>query len=125
MTYLLIAEKIKRRSLIFLFTDMFQVATDQEKLFEALQHLKYNKHEVILFHVFDKDKELKFDYENKMKCSRWLGVGLHVVFMVNFICLVFPSTCDDDIHWVQQLYFVAHCLTYQHQNLQFEPTNFG
>ena len=49
----LIAEKIKRRSLIFLFTDMFQTETDDEKLFDALRHLKHNKHEVILFHLLD------------------------------------------------------------------------
>ena len=61
----LIAEKIHRRSMIFLFTDMFQTSTDQVKLFEALRHLKYNKHEVILFHVFDKNKELTFDFDNK------------------------------------------------------------
>jgi len=67
-TYLhLIAEKIHRRSMIFLFTDMFQTSTDQVKLFEALRHLKYNKHEVILFHVFDKNKELAFDFDNKPK----------------------------------------------------------
>lgn len=62
-----IAEKIHRRSLIFLFTDMFQDAVIDEKLFEALQHLKYNKHEVILFHVFDSEKELAFDFDNKPK----------------------------------------------------------
>ncbi len=62
-----IAEKIHRRSLIFLFTDMFQTATDEVKLFEALQHLKHNKHEVILFHVIDKAKELAFDFDNKPK----------------------------------------------------------
>ena len=62
-----IAEKIHRRSMIFLFTDMFQTLEDQTKLFEALRHLKYNKHEVILFHVLDKDKELKFDFDNKPK----------------------------------------------------------
>ena len=62
-----IAEKIHRRSLIFLFTDMFQTKTDEVKLFEALRHLKYNKHEVILFHVFDKLKELNFNFENKPK----------------------------------------------------------
>ena len=59
-----IAENIHRRSLIFLFTDMFQTATDDTKLFEALQHLKYNKHEVVLFHVFDKEKEFAFDFDN-------------------------------------------------------------
>ncbi len=61
----LIAEKMKRRSLVFLFSDMFQDSLEEEKLFEALQHLKYNKHEVILFHTIDKSKELHFDYDNK------------------------------------------------------------
>ena len=62
-----IAEKIHRRSMIFLFTDMFQTSEDESRLFEALRHLKYNKHEVILFHVFDKEKELTFDFDNKPK----------------------------------------------------------
>lgn len=62
-----IAEKIHRRSMIFLFTDMFQTVEDEVKIFEALRHLKYNKHEVIFFHVFDKAKELEFDFDNKPK----------------------------------------------------------
>tara|TARA_B110000211_G_scaffold115537_1_gene133764 strand:+ start:213 stop:1136 length:924 start_codon:yes stop_codon:yes gene_type:complete len=62
-----IAEKIHRRSLIFLFTDMFQSNTHQEELFEALRHLKYNKHEVVLFHTFDGETEFKFDFDNSPK----------------------------------------------------------
>ncbi|TXE09671.1 DUF58 domain-containing protein [Seonamhaeicola algicola] len=62
-----IAEKIHRRSMIFLFTDMFQTAEDDVKLFEALRHLKYNKHEVVLFHVFDKEKEFAFNFDNTPK----------------------------------------------------------
>jgi uncharacterized protein (DUF58 family) len=62
-----IAEKIHRRSMIFLFTDMFQSDIDDNKLFDALRHLKYNKHDVILFHVFDKEKELSFNFDNKPK----------------------------------------------------------
>ena len=62
-----IAEKIHKRSMIFLFTDMFQTTENESKLFEALRHLKYNKHEVILFHVFDKEKELHFNFDNKPK----------------------------------------------------------
>lgn len=61
----LIAEKMKRRSLVFLFSDMFQDSLEEEKLFEALQHLKYNKHEVVLFHTIDKSKEVNFDFDNK------------------------------------------------------------
>ncbi|RNC87759.1 MAG: DUF58 domain-containing protein [Winogradskyella sp.] len=62
-----IAEKIHRRSLIFVFTDMFQTSENDEKLFEALRHLKHNKHEVVLFHVFDKSKELTFGFDNRPK----------------------------------------------------------
>ncbi|HEY0046785.1 MAG TPA: DUF58 domain-containing protein [Flavobacterium sp.] len=58
-----IAEKMHRRSLIILFTDMFQLG-DDEKLFNALQHLKHNKHKVVLFHVVDNETELKFNFDN-------------------------------------------------------------
>ena len=73
-----IAEKIKRRSLIFLFTDMFQSDQEEEKLFEALQHLKYNKHEVILFHTYDKEKEIEFDFNNRPKRFVDLETGEHL-----------------------------------------------
>ena len=62
-----IAEKIHRRSLIFLFTDMLQTTSDKEGLFDALRHLKYNKHEVVLFHTYDKKHELDFDFGNTPK----------------------------------------------------------
>ncbi|MFT6699183.1 MAG: hypothetical protein ACJAVD_000674 [Porticoccaceae bacterium] len=62
-----IAEKIHRRSLIFLFTDMFQTSKEDEALFEALRHLKYNKHEVVLFHTYDGKTELNFNFDNSPK----------------------------------------------------------
>ena len=46
---------------------MFQTKTNEQKLFEALRHLKHNKHEVVLFHVFDSEKELIFNFDNKPK----------------------------------------------------------
>ncbi len=73
-----IAENIHRRSLIFLFTDMFQTSEDEVKLFEALRHLKYNKHEVVLFHVFDKEKELNFDFDNRPKRFIDVETGEHI-----------------------------------------------
>lgn len=62
-----IAEKIHRRSLIFLFTDMLQADKKEEELFAALRHLKYNKHEVVLFHTYDGKHELNFDFDNTPK----------------------------------------------------------
>ncbi|WP_299670370.1 DUF58 domain-containing protein [uncultured Polaribacter sp.] len=62
-----IAEKIHRRSLIFVFTDMFQTTKDNESLFEALRHLKFNKHEVVLFHTCDGKTEINFNFDNAPK----------------------------------------------------------
>ena len=73
-----IAEKLKRRSLIFIFTDMFQEDKDEKELFEALKHLKYNKHEVVLFHVIDKEKELNFDFDNTPKRFVDVETGSHI-----------------------------------------------
>jgi uncharacterized protein (DUF58 family) len=61
-----IAERLHKRSLVVLFSDMINTHQgDQEKVFNALQHLKYNKHEVILFHVVDKKQELDFGFDNR------------------------------------------------------------
>lgn len=62
-----ISEKVHKRSLIFLFTDMFQYSEEEKDLFEALRHLKYNNHEVVLFHTYDGKLELDFDFENSPK----------------------------------------------------------
>ncbi len=60
-----IADTIHKRSLVLIFSDMFDSAEDNELLFSALQHLKFAKHEVILFHVTDKKHELDFEFENR------------------------------------------------------------
>lgn len=60
-----IAEKIHKRSLVVIFSDMFDADADTEELFKALQHLKHNKHEVIVFHVMDNDTELSFNFEDR------------------------------------------------------------
>lgn len=60
-----IAENVHKRSLIMIFSDMLENVQESPEIFSALQHLRYNKHEVILFHVTDKRKELDFEFENK------------------------------------------------------------
>lgn len=60
-----IADQMHKRSLIVVFSDMMDGPEHIEDLFSALQHLRYNKHEVILFHIVDGQKELVFEYENR------------------------------------------------------------
>jgi uncharacterized protein (DUF58 family) len=59
------AEKIHKRSLVIIFSDMFDGHEDTDELFKALQHLKHNKHEVIVFHVMDYETELQFNFEDR------------------------------------------------------------
>lgn len=70
----LLAEQLHRRSLVVIFTDAFsnpdnsdnqaiRQSSNQEDLFDALRHLRHNKHEVILFHTFHRAHELQLDYD--------------------------------------------------------------
>ncbi len=61
----LVAEQLHRRSLVVLFTDAFVRPDEQEPLFDALRHLRHNKHEVILFHTFDRSHELELGYDTR------------------------------------------------------------
>ncbi|QNL20796.1 DUF58 domain-containing protein [Hyphobacterium sp. CCMP332] len=56
------AEKAKPRSLIIIFSDFLAEFDNMSELFNALSHLRYKQHEVIVFDVFDKEKELELDY---------------------------------------------------------------
>lgn len=58
------AERIHRRSMIILFSDMFD-QHPKDDLFRALQHLKFNKHEVIVFHTSHHGYEKDFEFEDR------------------------------------------------------------
>lgn len=59
-----IAERLHRRSMVIIFSDMFE-HEEMDVIFDSLLHLKHNKHEVVLFHVVDKNLEIDFEYENR------------------------------------------------------------
>jgi len=60
-----LSDMVHKRSLIIIFSDMMDNSEREDELFSALQHMKHNKHEVILFHVVDKKQELDFEFENR------------------------------------------------------------
>lgn len=60
-----IARKIQKRSLVVIFSDMFENSEHEEALFPALQHLRHNLHEVLLFHITDRKTELAFEFEDR------------------------------------------------------------
>jgi uncharacterized protein (DUF58 family) len=92
-----IAEKIHRRSLIFVFTDMFQPNKDNDTLFDALKHLKFNKHEVVLFHTYDGETEFNFNFDNSPKKF----VDLETMEEVN----IYPENVQDKYKESVENYF--------------------
>lgn len=79
-----LADTIHKRSLIVLFTDMFS-NSNSEELFSALQHLRYNKHEIILFHVKDKRMEENFEFSNRPHIFVDMESGREIKFSPNEI----------------------------------------
>jgi uncharacterized protein (DUF58 family) len=57
------AERIKRRGLVVLFSDLFD---DPEKVLNGLKHFRHRGHEMVLFHILD-PKELTLDYGGEVQ----------------------------------------------------------
>ena len=58
-----IAEKISQRALVVVLSDLF---TDTDAFGRALQHLRYRKHDVSVFHLMD-PQEIAFDFERPQR----------------------------------------------------------
>ena len=60
-----ISEMLHKRSMVMVFTDMIADDKNLEEQFEAFKHLKYNKHEVVLFYLTEPKTEIELEFENK------------------------------------------------------------
>jgi uncharacterized protein (DUF58 family) len=107
-----IAEKIHRRSMIILFTDMFQ-SGNEEALFTALQHLKHNKHKVVLFHVIDNKTELNFDFDNAPRKFIDVETGDEVN--------IFADNVKDEYEKGVNSYFKKLALTCSQNKIKYIP----
>lgn len=100
-----VAEQAHKRSLIVVFSDfldsLHRGEEDQSKLFEALQHMKYNKHEVILFHLFDKHTEVDFELENRPYTFVDLETGEKVKVMPNEVKDYYTKTRQKRINEIK------------------------
>lgn len=111
-----IAEKIHRRSMIVLFTDMLQLG-NEETLFTALQHLKHNKHKVVLFHVIDSKTELQFDFDNAPRKFVDLETGDEVN--------LFAQNVKEEYEKGINLYFKKLELTCSQNKIKYIPVSVG
>jgi uncharacterized protein (DUF58 family) len=117
-----IAEKIHRRSMIILFTDMFQSGSEsrslekgEEALFNALQHLKHNKHKVVLFHVVDNKTELNFDFDNAPRKFIDVETGEEVA--------IFADNVKEEYEKQVKIYFKKLALTCSQNQIKYIPVS--
>ncbi len=111
-----IAEKMHRRSMIILFTDMFQPG-NEEALLNALQHLKHNKHKVVLFHVIDNKTELSFDFDNTPRKFIDLESGEEVN--------LFADNIKEEYEKRAESYFKRLSLTCAQNRIKYVPVSAG
>lgn len=117
VTYLhLIAEKMHRRSMVVLFTDMFQDG-NQEQLFNALQHLKHNKHKVVVFHVIDEKTELNFNFDNTPR--KFIDVESGEVINL------YAENIKEEYEKNVSEYFKKLSLTCAQNKIKYVPVNVG
>ena len=111
-----IAEKIHRRSMIVLFTDMFHPDASggkNEALFNALQHLKHNKHKVVVFHVIDKQTEVNFNFDNTPKKFIDLETGEQINIFADNIKELYEEKVSD--------YFKTLAMTCAQNKIKYVP----
>ena len=110
-----IAERVHKRSLIIIFSDFFDHRGQNEELFAALQHLNYNKHEVVVFHIMDEPLEMAFDFENRPHLFVDLETGEQIKLQSNQLKEAYQEKIrahNDSI--------IQKCLQYK---IDYIPTN--
>ncbi|GAA4354915.1 DUF58 domain-containing protein [Hymenobacter saemangeumensis] len=74
-----IAQQIPKRSLVIVFSDMLgKGKQEQDAALAALQHLKHQHHEVLLFHVLDRSTEADFNFSERPYIFEDVETGLEI-----------------------------------------------
>ena len=107
-----IAEKMHRRSMVVIFTDMFQ-SGNEEALMNALQHLKHDKHKVVLFHVVENKSEINFDFDNAPRKFIDLESGEEIN--------IFADNVRDAYEKQVEAYFKKLALSCAQNNIKYVP----
>ncbi|MBR6332875.1 MAG: DUF58 domain-containing protein [Bacteroidales bacterium] len=103
-----IAEQIHRRSLVVIFSDMFESRKNLDELMLALGHLRHNKHEVLLFHTYDRSLEYDFAFENRLYRFVDMETGQEVKVHANNIREYYQQSIRDFFHEIK-----VQCGNYQ------------
>lgn len=108
-----ISEMTHQRSLVIIFSDLLENPSQTDAFFQALQHLKHNKHEVIVFHVVNKTLEVDFELENRPHTLIDMETGVKIKLQPNEIKTQYKEAI--------QKYFAELKLKCANNNIDFMP----
>ena len=77
------AELFHKRSLVVIFSDLFYFP-EPDNLINALKHLKYKKHEIIIFNTIDTKQEEELQFENRPYLFEDLETGEKIKLQPHF-----------------------------------------
>jgi uncharacterized protein (DUF58 family) len=89
------AERLRRRGLCILISDLFD---DTESVMRGLKHFRHRQHEVIVFHVLD-DLERSFDYSDEARFVD-METGQEIRSQPWFVKKEYRARVD---HWMRDL----------------------
>ena len=112
-----IAELCHKRSLIIIFSDLLDDPNKMDEFFQALQHLKHNKHEVILFHTVDHASEVDFEFENRPYQFVDMETGEKLKLQ--------PSQFKDKYNEAVKTYFDDLAMKCADNSIDFMPADIG
>ncbi|MEM1055018.1 MAG: DUF58 domain-containing protein [Bacteroidota bacterium] len=70
-----VAERLPRRSLVTVISDLFETVDGADEVVRALRHLRHRGHEVLVFHVLDASTERHFAFDDVPVRFRDLETG--------------------------------------------------
>ncbi|MEX0779077.1 MAG: DUF58 domain-containing protein [Balneolales bacterium] len=76
-----VAERLHRRSLVVILSDLFENVQKHDELISALKHLRHRKHEVVLFHMLEKKSERDLDFPDNRYVFQDLETGASIDVM--------------------------------------------
>ena len=97
-----VADRIHKRSLVVIFSDFFDRSDNLEDIFAALQHLNYNKHEVVVFHVVDEKLEFEFEFDNRPHVFVDMESGEQIRLHSNDIKKAYTSKIQERTQMIKQ-----------------------
>lgn len=73
-----VAERVQRRSLIVVISDMMDESESQEQIIRSLRHLRHRGHEVLIFRILEKETEQLFQLPNHPLILRDMESGSEI-----------------------------------------------